>query len=109
MCDRTNASGLQNAMYGHGVKRIQELVYGALDIAIDCDEFSIYRVPRTSITQSFAAGSFGVSLDEFPALHASFDKRIGGVEKVFLETKFSVPPSAGALYLSRVADWGNEI
>ncbi|KAJ7082581.1 GroES-like protein [Mycena epipterygia] len=50
-----------------------------------------------------------VSIDEFPELYASFDKRVGGVEKVFVETKFSAPPSAGAPRLSRVADWGNEI
>ncbi|KAJ6523463.1 GroES-like protein [Mycena vulgaris] len=50
-----------------------------------------------------------VSLDEFPDLYASFDKRMGGVEKVFVETKFSALPSAGAPPLSRVADWGTEI
>ncbi|KAJ6551757.1 GroES-like protein [Mycena capillaripes] len=47
-----------------------------------------------------------VSIDEFPALYMSFDKRVGGVEKVFVETKFSAPPSAGAPPLTRVADWG---
>ncbi|KAJ7101215.1 hypothetical protein B0H15DRAFT_756292, partial [Mycena belliarum] len=49
--------------------------------------------------------SHRVALDEFPDLYASFDKRVGGVEKVFVETKFSNPPSAGAPPLSRVADW----
>ncbi|KAJ7735554.1 GroES-like protein [Mycena maculata] len=50
-----------------------------------------------------------VSIDEFPELYESFDKRVGGVEKVFVETKFSSPPSAGAPRLSRVADWGSEL
>lgn len=50
-----------------------------------------------------------VPLDDFPALYASFDKRVGGVEKVFVETKFSAPPSVGAPRLSRVAEWGTEI
>ncbi|KAJ6572755.1 GroES-like protein [Mycena vulgaris] len=48
-----------------------------------------------------------VALDEFPELYAAFDKRVGGVEKVFVETKFSAPPSAGAPPLSRVADWSS--
>lgn len=47
-----------------------------------------------------------VSITEFPALYMSFDKRVEGVEKVFVETKFSAPPSAGTPPLSRVADWG---
>ncbi|KAJ7074035.1 GroES-like protein [Mycena amicta] len=50
-----------------------------------------------------------VSLDEFPDLYASFDKRVGGVEKVFVETKFSSLPAVGTPKLSRVADWGTEI
>ncbi|KAJ7085620.1 GroES-like protein [Mycena crocata] len=166
------------------VKRLQELVPGGLDIAIDCGTFHqpktlLHKVEKTlmletdvseivneMITSTRKMGSCGiiaayagytnhfnigalmekgirligngqapvhkywhellamieegkfdptfvvthrVSLDEFPALYASFDKRQGGVEKVFVETKFSKPPSAGAPHLSRVADWGSEI
>lgn len=50
-----------------------------------------------------------VALEEFPALYASFDKRLGGVEKVFVETKFSAPATAGTPSLSRVEDWGTGI
>ncbi|KAJ6488182.1 GroES-like protein [Mycena vitilis] len=46
-----------------------------------------------------------VALEEFPALYASFDKRLGGVEKVFVETKFSAPPCDGTPKLSKVAEW----
>lgn len=46
-----------------------------------------------------------VALEEFPALYGAFDKRVGGVEKVFVETQFSSLPSAGAPVLGRVADW----
>jgi len=53
--------------------------------------------------------SHRVSLDEFPELYAAFDKRVGGVEKVFVETKFSAVPAAGTPKLSRVADWETEI
>lgn len=48
--------------------------------------------------------SHRVSLDEFPALYKAFDERRGGIEKVFVETKFSNPPSAGFPKLSKVAD-----
>ncbi|KAG8932025.1 hypothetical protein FRC02_001778 [Tulasnella sp. 418] len=46
-----------------------------------------------------------VPIDDFPELYEAFDKRIAGVEKVFVETKFSNPPSEGAPKLSRVKDW----
>lgn len=46
-----------------------------------------------------------VALEEFPALYDAFDKRVDGVEKVFVETRFSNPPSAGCPKLSKVASW----
>ncbi|KAF7326520.1 GroES-like protein [Mycena sanguinolenta] len=166
------------------VKRIQELVPGGLDVAIDCGTFHqpktlLHKVEKTLMLETdvpeivnemimatrkmgscgiiaayagytnhfnigalmekgirlighgqapvhkywhdllatIEAGKFDptfvvthrVSLDEFPALYASFDKRVAGVEKVFVETKFSAPPSVGTPKLSRVADWGLDI
>ncbi|KAJ7217737.1 GroES-like protein [Mycena pura] len=46
-----------------------------------------------------------VALEEFPALYVAFDKRVGGVEKVFVETKFSAHAAEGTPKLSRVVDW----
>jgi len=46
-----------------------------------------------------------VSLEDFPALYNSFDKRHAGVSKVFVETKASEAPSPGYPQLSKVADW----
>jgi hypothetical protein len=43
-----------------------------------------------------------------PELYNAFDKRQAGVEKVFVETKFSSPPSQGCPQVSRVAEWGRE-
>lgn len=48
-----------------------------------------------------------VSLDEFVELYEAFDRREGGVNKVFVETKFSPPPTAGFPALSSVEDWSN--
>ncbi|KDQ09174.1 hypothetical protein BOTBODRAFT_165022 [Botryobasidium botryosum FD-172 SS1] len=48
-----------------------------------------------------------VSLDEFVELYEAFDRREGGVNKVFVETKFSAPPTPGFPELSRVEDWSN--
>lgn len=50
--------------------------------------------------------SHRVNIEDFPELYAAFDKRIAGVEKVFVETKFTKnPPAAGCPSLSKVADW----
>lgn len=49
--------------------------------------------------------SHRVPLEDMAKLYAAFDKRVGGVEKVFVETRFSSPPSDGAPKLSRVDDW----
>ncbi|KAJ7362776.1 chaperonin 10-like protein [Mycena albidolilacea] len=151
------------------VKRIQELVPGRLDVAIDCGmptfhqpktllrkvektlmlETDVSEIVNDMITATRKMGSCGiiaayagrgfassvtgrrpytkywhellalieegkfdptfvlthrVPLDDFPALYASFDKRVGGVKKVFVETKFS-PPPFGAPRLSRVAEY----
>jgi hypothetical protein len=40
-----------------------------------------------------------------PALYNAFDKRVSGVEKVFVETQFSNKPSAGCPTTTRVAEW----
>lgn len=39
------------------------------------------------------------------ALYEAFDKRQSGVEKVFVETKFSSPAAPGCPKTSRVKDW----
>ncbi len=49
--------------------------------------------------------SHRVNFEEFPKLYTAFDKRLGGVEKVFVQTKFSNPPSPGCPTLSRVDEW----
>ena len=49
--------------------------------------------------------SHRVPLEDFPKLYEAFDKRESGVMKVFVETKFSNPPSPGCPTLSRVDDW----
>ncbi|CCM05158.1 uncharacterized protein FIBRA_07367 [Fibroporia radiculosa] len=46
-----------------------------------------------------------VPLDDFPKLYEAFDKREGGVEKVFVETQFSSPPSVGCPTTTRVSEW----
>jgi hypothetical protein len=48
-----------------------------------------------------------VPLEDMEKLYRAFDKREGGVEKVFVQTKFSSPPSPGFPKLSRVDDWAN--
>jgi hypothetical protein len=47
-----------------------------------------------------------VPLEDFAKLYTAFDKRLDGVEKVFVETQFSSPPDVGCPHLSRVDDWG---
>ncbi|KAI1793930.1 GroES-like protein [Ganoderma leucocontextum] len=49
--------------------------------------------------------SHRVPIDDFPKLYHAFDRRVGGVEKVFVETKFSSPPSPGCPRTSRVDEW----
>jgi len=46
-----------------------------------------------------------VPIEDMTKLYAAFDKRIDGVEKVFVETKFSDPPMTGCPRTSRVDDW----
>ncbi|QRW23846.1 alcohol dehydrogenase [Rhizoctonia solani] len=46
-----------------------------------------------------------VPIEDMAKLYAAFDKRIDGVEKVFVETKFSNPPSKGCPATSRVDEW----
>ncbi|EUC58590.1 alcohol dehydrogenase [Rhizoctonia solani AG-3 Rhs1AP] len=46
-----------------------------------------------------------VPIDDMPKLYAAFDQRSSGVEKVFVETRFSAPPSKGCPVVSRVGEW----
>jgi len=46
-----------------------------------------------------------VPIDDFPELYAAFNARPPGVEKVFVTTQFSNPPSSGYPQLTRVSDW----
>jgi hypothetical protein len=50
--------------------------------------------------------SHRVPLEDMDKLYQAFDKRIDGVEKVFVQTQFSNPPSEGCPKLSRVDEWG---
>ncbi|KAF5372230.1 hypothetical protein D9758_005003 [Tetrapyrgos nigripes] len=49
--------------------------------------------------------SHRVPLEDMDKLYRAFDKRVDGVEKVFVETQFSSPHSAGCPKTSRVDDW----
>lgn len=49
-----------------------------------------------------------VPLEDMPALYAAFDKRIAGVEKVIVDTKFTATEGVrgkGCPPLSRVSEW----
>jgi len=48
-----------------------------------------------------------VPLEDMPKLYQAFDKRVDGVEKVFVETKFSSSPDVGCPTTKRVDEWGN--
>ena len=49
--------------------------------------------------------SHRVDIEDFPKLYAAFDKRVAGVEKVFVQTKFSSPPTPGCPTLTKVDEW----
>ena len=51
--------------------------------------------------------SHRVPLEDFPKLYKAFDKRQGGVLKVFVETKFSGPPGPNCPKTSRVDEWAS--
>ncbi|KAH8119822.1 GroES-like protein [Phellopilus nigrolimitatus] len=46
-----------------------------------------------------------VPIDDMAELYEAFDKRQSGVEKVFVETRFSSPPTPGCPSTSRVSEW----
>lgn len=46
-----------------------------------------------------------VPIDDMAKLYVAFDQRKGGVEKVFVETKFSNPPAPGCPKTTRVEEW----
>ncbi|PPQ91917.1 hypothetical protein CVT25_001288 [Psilocybe cyanescens] len=48
-----------------------------------------------------------VPLEDMSKLYSAFDTRQSGVEKVFVETKFSSKPSAGCPSVSRVSEWSS--
>lgn len=50
-----------------------------------------------------------VPLEDFPELYEAFDKRVDGVEKVFVETQFSSKPMPGTPQVSRVRDWSKQV
>ncbi|EJF67031.1 GroES-like protein [Dichomitus squalens LYAD-421 SS1] len=51
--------------------------------------------------------SHRVPLEDFPKLYEAFDKREGGVEKVFVETQISNPPMPGCPTTTRVSEWAD--
>ncbi|KAM6499445.1 GroES-like protein [Amanita muscaria] len=55
--------------------------------------------PTFMITHRFA-------LEDLPKVYKLFDERKAGIEKVFIQTKFSNPPSVGTPKLSRADDLG---
>lgn len=46
-----------------------------------------------------------VPIEDMAKLYAAFDKRQDGVSKVFVETKFSNPPTTGCPRMTRVDEW----
>ncbi|KAG6919703.1 hypothetical protein DXG01_002649 [Tephrocybe rancida] len=46
-----------------------------------------------------------VPIEDFAELYDAFDQRKSGVEKVFVETRFSAPSAPGCPKTTRVADW----
>ncbi|KAF8471214.1 alcohol dehydrogenase [Kalaharituber pfeilii] len=44
-----------------------------------------------------------ISLEDVPTAYTKYDKKLEGIVKVFVETKFSDPPSAGAPRLAQLA------
>uniref|UniRef100_A0A8H7XZD4 Uncharacterized protein n=1 Tax=Psilocybe cubensis TaxID=181762 RepID=A0A8H7XZD4_PSICU len=48
-----------------------------------------------------------VPLEDMSKLYSAFDTRQSGVEKVFVETKFSSKPSVGCPSVSRVSEWSS--
>ncbi|WVQ95358.1 hypothetical protein IAU59_002455 [Kwoniella sp. CBS 9459] len=53
--------------------------------------------------------SHRVDIEDFPKLYEKFDKRYAGVEKVFVQTKFSEAPGEGFPQLTKVDDWANKV
>jgi len=52
--------------------------------------------------------SHRVALDDFSELYKAFDKRVAGVQKVFVQTSASSAPSPGFPQLTKVSDWMTE-
>lgn len=48
-------------------------------------------------------------VEQFPELYDAFQKRLPGLEKVFVQTKYSSPPSKGYPQLSNVKDWPTKL
>ncbi|WVR08746.1 hypothetical protein IAU60_005804 [Kwoniella sp. DSM 27419] len=53
--------------------------------------------------------SHRVDIEDFPKLYDRFDRRVAGVEKVFVSTKFSEAPGKGFPQLTKVDDWADKV
>jgi threonine dehydrogenase-like Zn-dependent dehydrogenase len=62
---------------------------------------------RTAYSLSRSLLTHRVRLEEMDKLYYAFDKREGGVNKVFVETRFSAPPAAGTPALRSVSEWSS--
>ncbi|KAF9240854.1 GroES-like protein [Melanogaster broomeanus] len=81
-------------LIGNGQAPVQKYWKEILEDYIQTGKFD----PRFMITHR-------VPIDDIAKLYAAFDKRIAGVEKVFVETQFSDPPSEGTPQTTRVDEW----
>ncbi|OCB87798.1 GroES-like protein [Sanghuangporus baumii] len=182
--EKSGVEPLNFAEHKDVVKRIQELVPGGLDVAIDCGTFhqpktithkiqkalmletdvseivnemlmSVRKMGRCGIIAAYAGFTNGfnigalmekgvrligngqapvhmdwetilndyiipgkfdptfivthrVPLEDMVELYHAFDNRTSGVLKVFVETRFSSPPSPDCPTTSRVKDWTNQ-
>ncbi|WVQ86261.1 hypothetical protein IAT38_008429 [Cryptococcus sp. DSM 104549] len=53
--------------------------------------------------------SHRVGIEDFPKLYHKFDKRYAGVQKVFVQTSASEPPTPGYPQLTKVDDWADKV
>lgn len=81
-------------MIGNGQAPVHKYWKEILDDYIQTGKFD----PRFMI-------SHRVPIEDMAKLYAAFDKRVAGVEKVFVETQFSSPACEGAPKTKRVDEW----
>ncbi|KIJ21672.1 hypothetical protein PAXINDRAFT_159724 [Paxillus involutus ATCC 200175] len=82
------------ALIGNGQAPVHKYWKEILDDYIQTGKFD----PRFMI-------SHRVPVEDMAKLYAAFDKRVAGVEKVFVETQFSSPACEGAPKTKRVDEW----